>query len=197
MIETSMQHSHTHQTYTYTSLEKNTYITHQQGKQSGGVSSLLQVQENVNISYSSSSLELYSNNQINSAAEKGYDLLRSMVLGVFEKQSVDYTVDTGEKVVDISTLTQEDAKQLIASDGYFGVEKTAERIFNFAVGIAGNDSNRIDAIKQGIEQGFQEALEAFGGWLPDISYNTFDTVMTKLDDWVQSSHNPSSKIEVL
>ena len=40
--------------------------------------------------------------------------------------------------------------------------------------------------KEFIEKGFQEALDAFGGWLPDISYDTLDSVMAKLDEWAEN-----------
>ena len=62
-------------------------------------------------------------------------------------------------------------------------EATSERIFQLAVGIAGGDPSKIDEIRQGIEKGFQGALEAFDGWLPEISYDTYDAVMAKLDTW--------------
>jgi hypothetical protein len=55
------------------------------------------------------------------------------------------------------------------------------------MGIAGGDHSRLDAIKEGVEKGFNEALEAFGGWLPDISYDTYDAVMNKLDTWAESN----------
>ena len=68
------------------------------------------------------------------------------------------------------------------------MEQTSDRIFQFATGIAGGDTSRIEAIKEGITRGFAEAKEAFGGWLPDISYDTYDAVMKKLDDWVAESN---------
>ena len=43
--------------------------------------------------------------------------------------------------------------------------------------------NTIVSNEEGVNQGFNEAMEAFGGWLPDISYDTLDTVMEKLDAW--------------
>ncbi len=52
------------------------------------------------------------------------------------------------------------------------------------MGIAGGDTSRIDAIREGIDRGFEQARQAFGGVLPDISYDTYDAVMKKLDDWV-------------
>jgi hypothetical protein len=124
----------------------------------------------------------------------GFDLLRGLVLNIFKEQGIDYKIATDNSEIDISTITPEEAQELIADDGYFGVEKTSERIFNFAVGMAGGDPAQIDAIRQGVEKGFQEALDAFGGWLPDISYKTYDTVMQKLDDWANVEQSPQTKI---
>lgn len=113
----------------------------------------------------------------------GYDLLRGLVMNILEEQGVDLKVSTDSGEIDLESLSQEDAQALIADDGYFGVEQTSDRIAHLAIGIAGGDIGRLDAIKEGVAQGFQEALDAFGGWLPDISYETYDAVMQKLDDW--------------
>ncbi len=114
-----------------------------------------------------------------------YNLLRGLVINMLNEQGINFKVANGDKEIDISQISQEEAVELIADDGYFGVEQTSDRIFEFAIGIAGGDPSRLDAIKEGIENGFNEALEAFGGWLPDISYDTYDAVMNKLDAWAE------------
>jgi len=124
---------------------------------------------------------------ITAAADAAYDLLRSHVLDVFEKQGLGTTIELGDREIDLQQLSQQDAQALIAEDGYFGVEQTSDRIVDFAIGIAGGDSTRLDAILEGVEKGFQEALEAFGGWLPDISYQTYDAVQQKLDAWANGN----------
>lgn len=58
--------------------------------------------------------------------------------------------------------------------------------------MAGNDPARIDAIREGVEKGFQEAQDAFGGELPQISYDTYDSLMNKLDEWADTEHSPQS-----
>jgi hypothetical protein len=126
----------------------------------------------------------------------GFDLLRGLVLNILKEQGIDFKIATGgagAEEIDISQLTQEDAQALVADDGYFGVDKTSDRIVNFAIGIAGGDPSRLAAIKEGVDKGFNEALEAFGGQLPEISYKTYDAVMQKLDDWAQNaaSEQPS------
>lgn len=112
-----------------------------------------------------------------------YGLLRGLVANMLKDQGIDFKVANGEEEIDISTISQEEATELIAEDGYFGVDQTSDRIVDFAIGIAGGDPTRLDAIKEGVEDGFKQALEAFNGSLPDISYDTFDAVMNKLDAW--------------
>jgi hypothetical protein len=151
--------------------------------------------DQVDISYSSESVSTYQYDMsLEKTAGDGFDLLRGLVLNIFKEQGLEYKIETGEGVVDLETITPEEAQELVADDGYFGVEKTAERIFNFAVGIAGGDTTKIDAIKEGVNNGFAEALEAFGGQLPEISYDTYDAVINKLDEWAEITQSPESSI---
>jgi hypothetical protein len=117
----------------------------------------------------------------------GFDVLQGLVLNMLKKQGINFKIANGSKEIDLSKITQKDAQKLIAEDGYFGVDQTSDRIVNFATGLAGGDPTKIDAIKQGVENGYQEALKAFGGTLPDISHQTYDAVMTKLDTWVKTA----------
>jgi hypothetical protein len=125
--------------------------------------------------------------QLNASDESRYDMLRSLVANLLQEQGINTKIAIGDGEIDIATVTPEKAQELVSEDGYFGVEQTSERIFQFAIGIAGGDSSRLDAIKEGIDQGFAEAKKAFGDWLPDISYDTYDAVMKKLDDWAAQS----------
>lgn len=117
----------------------------------------------------------------------GFDLLRGLVLNILKEQGIDFKIATGAKEIDLSQLSQEEAQALIADDGYFGVEQTSDRIVDFAIATAGGDPSRLAAIKEGVDKGFNEALEAFGGTLPDISYDTYDAVMQKLDKWAEDA----------
>jgi len=128
----------------------------------------------------------YSSSKTLAADEGGkYGMLQSLVANLLKEQGIDTKIIIGDNnEINIATLTPDEAQALVADDGYFGVKQTSDRIFQFAVGIAGGDPSRIDAIKEGVDKGFQEALDAFGGTLPDISYDTYDAVMDKLDKWV-------------
>ncbi|WP_028317380.1 hypothetical protein [Desulfobulbus elongatus] len=122
--------------------------------------------------------------QLAAGDEARFDMLRSLVLNLLQEQGINTKIAVGDSTIDLAAITPEKAQELVSDDGYFGVEQTSERIFQFAVGVAGGDPARIEEIKAGIDKGFAEAKKAFGGWLPDISYDTYDAVMDKLDKWV-------------
>lgn len=110
--------------------------------------------------------------------------LREYVVNILKEQgvAVKFAIDSDTEV-DFNTMTSEEAQQLVSEDGYFGVEKTSDRIVEFAINAAGNDVSRLDEIKAAVMKGFKEAEEAFGGTLADISYDTLDAIMEKLDKW--------------
>ena len=146
--------------------------------------------DKVSLSYSSESIITYTSSMtIEGTQGDGFDLLRGLVLNILKDQGVDHQIPVNDQEINLSEISQEEAQSLIEDDGYFGVEQTSDRIVDFAVGLSGDDPSRLDAIKQGVEQGFQEALDAFGGWLPDISYATYNTVMEKLDIWAGTTHS--------
>jgi hypothetical protein len=45
---------------------------------------------------------------------------------------------------------------LVAEDGFFGVEQTSERIFQFALGLAGNDPAKFEKFSGGSKTGFRK-----------------------------------------
>ena len=146
--------------------------------------------DKVSLSYSSESTITYTSSMtIEGTQGDGFDLLRGLVLNILKDQGVDHQIPVNDQEINLSEISLEEAQSLIEDDGYFGVEQTSDRIVDFAVGLSGEDPSRLDAIKQGVEQGFQEALDAFGGWLPDISYATYNTVMEKLDIWAGITHS--------
>lgn len=158
--------------------------TYQQSGQLRQQESFNLTTDKVTLSYSTESVLTYDSSMtLQGNQADGFDLLRGLVINILKEQGIDAKLVTDDAEIDLSTMTPEEAQELVADEGYFGVEKTSQRIFDLAVGIAGGDPARLDAIRAGVEQGFQEAYDAFGGWLPDISYDTYDAVMNKLDDW--------------
>ena len=82
----------------------------------------------------------------------------------------------------ISELSIDEANELIKDDGYFGINKTSQRIIDFVIKGAGNDIERLKAGREGVLRGFSEAGEAWGGDLPDISHKTIERTIKALDE---------------
>lgn len=85
----------------------------------------------------------------------------------------------------LSELTQDEAQALVSADGFFGVEKTAARLVDFVLTGAGDDLARLQAGREGIQRGFKEAEAAFGGKLPEISYQTLEKALAGIDARIQ------------
>lgn len=81
----------------------------------------------------------------------------------------------------IQELTQDEAKALIAEDGFFGVAKTSDRIADFVLAGAGDDIEKLKAGREGIIRGYNQAEKAWGGNLPDISKETLEKALEKVD----------------
>lgn len=74
----------------------------------------------------------------------------------------------------------------IESDGsedFWGAEKTANRILDFAKSLAGNDPDKFAKVKSAFEKGFGECSGIWGGSLPDVCNQTADLVRKGFDDW--------------
>lgn len=107
---------------------------------------------------------------IEKQGKKVNQVLKDLAAG----KAVDITVDSE---------TQAAAQDAISEDGYFGVNKTSERIVGFAKALSGGDKSKIESLKNAFKEGFESAKKAFGGKLPDISQQTYDKVMQGFDDW--------------
>ncbi len=108
-----------------------------------------------------------------------YQLLMLIVVKTLNDQGVPALISTGETEINLETLTPEAANELVSEDGYFGVENTSQRIVDFAINAFGNDPAKLTQMKDAIERGFQEAADAFGGKLPDISHQTYAAVVAR------------------
>ena len=69
----------------------------------------------------------------------------------------------------------------IAEDGYWGVEKTSDRIIEFAKALVGDDPEKAESMRAAFEKGFKAATKSWGKDLPDISQKTYDAVMEGFD----------------
>ncbi|RLB88827.1 MAG: hydrogenase-4 component G [Deltaproteobacteria bacterium] len=96
----------------------------------------------------------------------------------------------------ISELSAHEATALVQEDGYFGIDKTSQRIIDFVIKGAGNDVERLKAGRQGVLRGFSEAGKAWGGDLPDLSYKTIEKAIKTLDDRIAELGGSPTKITV-
>ena len=108
--------------------------------------------------------------------EKQGKKVNQVLKDLAEGKDVEITVDSE---------TQAAAQAAISEDGYFGVNKTSERIVDFAKALSGGDKSKIETLRNAFKAGFESAKEAFGGELPEISQQTYDKVMQGFDDWAK------------
>lgn len=130
-------------------------------------------------------------NELKLDFNKNVDSFREMVNVMIEKQGFKAdklmkAMENGEKpVIEVDSETRAKAAEAISENGYWGVNKTSERILEFAKTLSGGDSSKIDALQKAFEEGFSKAAADFGGELPDISKQTYDKVMEGFKAWKQ------------
>ncbi len=99
------------------------------------------------------------------------------------KEKLQESISNGE--IDQATIDQ--AKKDVAEDGYYGVEKTSDRLVDFAKAISGGDPEKIELLRDAVLEGFKMAAEAWGDELPQISKDTYNATMDKFDAWAEES----------
>lgn len=138
--------------------------------------------------------------QLKADAEKRTEQMRSLVEKMMTKQgaaignadSMWKFLASGNYTVDAETKAQAQAD--IAEDGYWGVEKTSDRIVDFAKALAGNDPDKMDEMKNAFIKGFKQATKTWGKELPDISQRTYNAVMEKFDKWSADANNTDTDL---
>lgn len=86
--------------------------------------------------------------------------------------------------VDPETIAQ--AKADVAEDGYYGVNQTSQRLFDFASALAGDDVEKMKKMEAAMEKGFQLAEKAWGSQLPQISKDTISAARQLFADYYAS-----------
>ena len=81
----------------------------------------------------------------------------------------------------------EDAAKAVGEGGEWSVEAVSDRIFNLASAIAGDDPERLQAMRDAVEEGFKQAgiawKDATGqSDMPDITSKTLERVRSQFDD---------------
>lgn len=130
-------------------------------------------------------------NEIKQDFARNTESFKKMVEAMIEKQGKKVSqvlkdLAEGKDVeITIDSETQAAAQEAISENGYFGVNKTSERIIDFAKALSGGDKSKIETLRNAFKEGFESAKEAFGGELPEISQQTYDKVMQGFDDWAK------------
>lgn len=96
-----------------------------------------------------------------------------------------------EGKVEVDDETRLQAQKDIAEDGYWGVEQTSERLFSFAKALTGGDPSKADAMIEAVKKGYEAAEKAWGGALPQISKDTLDRTISKIESWRDSQTKES------
>ncbi|MBR1737194.1 MAG: hypothetical protein IJ736_09290 [Firmicutes bacterium] len=123
-------------------------------------------------------------------------MIESAVKGQVEKafKAGDFTIDSEDLKGDlkdyfanmeVSDEERAEAQKLISDDGYYGIENTAQRLFDFAKDLSGGDDSKFQTLKDAVLKGFDNAAKLWGDDLPEISQKTYDSLMSKFDAWEQ------------
>ena len=108
------------------------------------------------------------------------DYVRQMFEGQYKDANKTDAMKELEEI--LSSFDEEEHEE-----DYWGVEKTANRILDFAKSLANGDESKFNTLKDAFEQGFSETEKFFGGKgkLPTVSYETYDRVQQGFDDWAK------------
>lgn len=132
--------------------------------------------------------------------EARHKQLTDMVQKLFSTQANKYGqsndmwrfLASGNFTVDAATKTQAQAD--IAEDGYYGVKKTSERMFEFAMALTGGDVDKMKEMQSAVEKGYKQAEKTWGGNLPDISKQTLDATNQLFEDYYKEQEEASQKV---
>lgn len=142
--------------------------------------------------------------KLQSDQEARHSQLLNMVQKLFNKQANTYSQSIGQSsdmwkflasgkfTVDAETKAQAQAD--IAEDGYYGVKKTSERMFEFAMALSGGDVDKMKELQSAVEKGYKQAEKTWGGNLPDISKQTLDATNQLFEDYYKEQEAASQKV---
>jgi len=86
----------------------------------------------------------------------------------------------------VSEAAKKQAQEEISDKGYWGVEQTSKRMFDYASALAGDDVDKMKAMQAAMEKGYKEATKAWGKDLPEISKKTLEAANKLFEDYYKS-----------
>ncbi len=111
--------------------------------------------------------------------------MKDMIQKLINKQA-NKAAGKDDEDLTLASIMKSYGLDYIESDGaedFWGAEKTANRILDFAKSLAGNDSKAFETVKNAFQKGFGECKKIWGGELPDVCNDTYDRVMSGFDEW--------------
>lgn len=116
--------------------------------------------------------------------------MRSLVEKLLSKQTNKFSIANqslsaifGEAAKNADPETIKKAQEDISEDGYWGVNKTSDRLVSMAIALTGGDTSKADEMMAAIQKGYDKATAAWGKELPDISKKTLEATKQKMEDW--------------
>lgn len=126
--------------------------------------------------------------------------LQSIVEQLMTKQGKTYNKANGLKglyeSLTVDPATKAQAQKDIAEDGYWGVDQTSSRIFDFAMALSGGDPDQMEKMRDAFLKGYKQAEKAWGDSLPDISKRTYDAVIEKFDNYKKENTSNVTESQV-
>jgi len=120
--------------------------------------------------------------RIKKETERAYASLRRIVEDLLTRQGkAIHLLEEGDEII-VDEQARQEAQELIGPDGLLGVEAVSQRIVDFAIAVSGGDKSKMDILKKAIDDGFK-AAEKILGVLPEISRETYNRIMEKLEAW--------------
>ncbi len=111
------------------------------------------------------------------------DSMRGLVEKLLSKQTNKYNLANtnlstlfGAAAKNADPATIKKAQEDISEDGYWGVNKTSDRLVSMAIALAGGDTGKADEMMAAIQKGYDKATAAWGKELPDISKRTLEGI---------------------
>lgn len=102
--------------------------------------------------------------------------IKDYVRQLFEQQGIELKGAIWDE------MSVEDAQAAIADGGEWSAAAVADRIIGFVAEISGGDPEMKERLQKAVQQGFDEARQALGGWLPEVSERTYELVMGRFDE---------------
>lgn len=118
----------------------------------------------------------------------------NLILPAVEQQGLNLSkVVSGEQKLSADPATIEAAKAATADGGEFSIEKVSERILDFAKAQIGDDPSKLASVRAAVEKGFEDAAQALGGTLPELSEKTRANIMATFDRWQDDGSTVADK----